>query len=844
MNSSNRAETIFYHSFERSGAERQAYLDKECGDDAQLRAQVDALLGADAQSDSFLQSPLEKEYGRRSGETSQDPLVGQRVGPFHVQRRIAAGGMGVVYVAIQTKPQRKVALKVMHAGAFSTSALRRFEQEEEVLARLRHANIAQIYDAGTHNTAVGPVPYFAMEYLEGAKSITAYSDDNDLSHRQKLRLFLLICDAVQHGHQRGIIHRDLKPANILVVDPGVPKVIDFGVARLVDSDKSAATMHSKSGQLIGTLRYMSPEQSLGDATEIDTRSDVYALGVVLYELLTGQLPYDMTTLSPFDIPRIIREVQAGRMVTIDPSLKGDLEVITLKALEKDRDRRYQSVSDFARDLQHFLKNEAIEAKRDRPWYVLRKAISRHKSAVLVACFIVLLVTGSTIALAILYRDANAQRQHAQASLQRSMAAETRAEEDAATANQAVSFLVSLFKVTNPYSLPELSTRVGGDVTAREILDRGVERIRTDLSDQPNIRGTLLTALGNVYGDLALYDKAESLLRDALEVRKKSLGPQHATTAKSLKNLGNLLVLRGHNEEARTLIQEALDVQRRVLEKDDLEIADTLRTLGFLLYTEKAFEAAEQSHREALAITRKRLDENHPDVAQSLNDIALALYALEKYEQAQPLYDESLRIKKLVYGPNHMEVALTLNNIAALLRSKGQIDAAQAKYRESLKIKRSILGNEHPSVATTLNNLAALLHDKHEYQETEKLYREALAIRRTFLGEQHPSTAQVINNLGELMMDSNRVDQAEPFFRKALAIRKATLGNDDPETLRSLVDVGWYHRQKGDFDRAEPYYVATLEARTRTLGANHRHTVLVRRQLAALRKERAQKADPK
>ena len=840
----NNAETIFYRSLERSGTEREAYLDRECGDDAELRAQVDALLDADIQSDSFLQSPLGNENVRGSGETTQDPLIGQRVGQYLVQRRIAAGGMGVVYVAIQTKPRREVALKVMNAGAFSTSALRRFEQEEEVLARLRHANIAQIFDAGTHNTAVGPVPYFVMEYLEGAKTITTFAKENDLSHRETLQLFLGVCDAVQHGHQRGIIHRDLKPANILVVDSGVPKVIDFGVARMVDSDVSAATVHSQSGQLIGTLRYMSPEQSLGDATEIDTRSDVYALGVVLYELLTGQLPYDMTTLSPFDIPRIIREVEAERMVTIDPSLKGDLEVITLKALEKDRDRRYQSVSDFARDIRHFLKNEAIEARRDRPWYVFRKTISRHKSAVLVAAIILLLVTGSTIALAILYRDANAQRQQAQANLQRSKEAETRAEEDAATANQAVSFLVSLFKVTNPYSLPELSSRVGGDVTAREILDRGVERIRTDLGDQPNIRGTLLTALGTVYSDLALYDKAESLLREAVEVRRQNLGSQNAATANSLKELGTLLVQRGHNEEARTLIQEALGVQRRVLDKDDLEIADTLRTLGFLRHSEHAFEAAEQSHREALAITRKHFGEIHPDVARSLNGVALALHALGKYDQAEPLFNESLRIKKHVYGPNHMEVALALNNIAALLRSKGQIDAAQAMYRESLKIKRDILGNQHPSVATTLNNLAALLHDKREYEEAGKLYREALAIRRSFLGEQHPSTAQVLNNLGELMMDSNRIDQAESFFRDALAIRKATLGDDDPETLRSLVDVGWYYRQKGDLKQAEPYYVATLEARTRTLGANHPHTNLVRQQLKALRQERALKDNAK
>ncbi|MHC4769623.1 MAG: WD40 repeat domain-containing serine/threonine protein kinase [Planctomycetota bacterium] len=350
-----RVEELFKAALGRDPDERAKLLARECDGDAALQSEVEALLAADDEAGGFLEPPT--------------------------------GGAG---------------------GAADVMA-GRFAHEADILGRLRHAGIAQVYEAGTHEDTAGPVPFFAMEYITGAKTITEFAQENRLPTRNRLDLFARVCDAVHHGHQRGVIHRDLKPGNIVIDATGQPKVIDFGVARATDADMTIASLHTDVGQLVGTLRYMSPEQCEGDSGEIDIRSDVYGLGVVLYELLSGQLPYDLTTTAPFDIPRVIRDVDARRLSSIDRTLHGDVETIVLRALEKDRERRYQSVADLGRDIRRYLDNKPIEAKRDSGWYVLRKTVSRHKAAVVVACSFLVLVIGSAIALGVLYGLADRQR---------------------------------------------------------------------------------------------------------------------------------------------------------------------------------------------------------------------------------------------------------------------------------------------------------------------------------------------------------------------------------------------------------------------------------------------------
>jgi serine/threonine protein kinase len=373
-----RAEELFKAALGRAPDERAEFLAHECAQDTALRSEVEALLVADDQAGGFLEPP-----GGGAGGGA-DVMAGRRIGQYRVVRLLGSGGMGSVFEAMQDHPKRQVALKIIKSGFAPPSALRRFAHEAEILARLRHPGIAQVYEAGTHEDSTGPVPFFAMELVAGAKAITDFAGENRLPTRDRLELFACVCDAVHHGHQRGVIHRDLKPGNIVVDSTGQPKVIDFGVARATDADMTIASLHTDVGQLVGTLRYMSPEQCQGDSGEIDVRSDVYGLGVVLYELLSGQLPYDLTTTAPFDIPRVIRNVDARRLSSIDRTLHGDVETIVLKALEKDRERRYQSVADLGRGLRRYLANQPIEAKRDSGWYVLRKTVSRHKGAVTVA----------------------------------------------------------------------------------------------------------------------------------------------------------------------------------------------------------------------------------------------------------------------------------------------------------------------------------------------------------------------------------------------------------------------------------------------------------------------------
>ncbi|MBU0618365.1 MAG: serine/threonine protein kinase [Planctomycetes bacterium] len=400
------AEELFKDAVEREAADRAAFLDRACMGDSALRAEVESLLATDGELGSFLESPIESVASAL--EDATDAMVGTRIGHYRILRIIGSGGMGTVYEAEQDRPKRRVALKLLKSGLASRSAMRRFVHEAEILARLRHPGIAQVYEAGSHGEG-GKTPYFAMEYIPGAQPITTYASDHRFSTRQKLDMFVAVCEAVHHGHQRGVIHRDLKPGNILVDESGQPKVIDFGVARSTDADMTIATLRTDVGQLVGTLRYMSPEQCEGDASELDTRSDVYALGVVLFELLTGELPYDLTTTSPFEVPRVIRETAPRRLSSINRSLRGDLETIVLMALAKERDRRYQSALELGQDIRRYMANEPIEAKRDRALYVLKKTVIRHKVAVAVAGLIGILLAGSAIGFGLLYRRAEQQR---------------------------------------------------------------------------------------------------------------------------------------------------------------------------------------------------------------------------------------------------------------------------------------------------------------------------------------------------------------------------------------------------------------------------------------------------
>ncbi|MEE2906459.1 MAG: serine/threonine-protein kinase, partial [Planctomycetota bacterium] len=473
-----------------------------------------------------------------------DPLIGTTVGQYTIKRVIGSGGMGTVYEALQQSPRRTVALKMMKPGVVSRNALRRFEYEAQTLGRLRHDNIAQIYEAGTHDDGSGARPFFAMEYIAGAKPLTTYAADKKLGTRERLELFSKVCDAVQHGHQKGIIHRDLKPPNILVTSSGVPKIIDFGVARSTDSDMAVTTLQTDVGALIGTLQYMSPEQCAADPNDIDTRSDVYALGVILFELLCDSLPYDLTRVAIAEAARIVQQEEPTKPSTVDKRLRGDVETIALKALEKDRDRRYQSATALEDDINRYLAGDPITAKAPSAIDYLKRFARKHKAAAISIAAIFVVLVGAVIAISIFAAEAQRQRQESEHltitlfasefaledEVKKAEQAQAEAEQEAQRAITSLNFLSEMLTF-DPVEAESLDTGM-----VKQMLANAELRLDEEASDQPLVEASIRHIIGNSYLGLTMLEEAEPHLARALELRKEYQDTDHG----SLRHLPDLL----------------------------------------------------------------------------------------------------------------------------------------------------------------------------------------------------------------------------------------------------------------------------------------------------------------
>ncbi len=578
----------------------------------------------------------------------------KRIGHYHIKRVIAMGGMGTVYEATQEKPRRTVALKLMKQGIASRSALRRFEYESQILARLRHPGIAQIYEAGTHRDDNGTVPYFAMEYIPNALPINKYVREKKLGTRQKLELFASVCDAVHHGHQKGIIHRDLKPGNILVDSHGKVKVIDFGVARGTDSDLAVTTVQTDIGQLIGTLQYMSPEQCLADPHDIDTRSDVYALGVVLYELLSGKLPYKVSSTRIFDGTRIIREQEPTKLSTIDKSLKNDVETIILKALEKDRERRYQSSLELAQDIRRYLTGEAIIARPPSIVYQLRIFARKNKALFGATAAVFVVLVGGVIVSTSLYLQAQTARveaewqaERAQAAILKTLAARTEAERQTEKAQAAVDFLQNWLWNADP-------SRVGREVKLVTMLDRVGPAVRYFFQGQPETEAMVRTTIGLTYRGLLLYEPAEEHLTFALDILKRNLGEEHPDTLTSMYNLADVRQEQGRLGEAESLTVQVLEIRRRILGEDHPDTLDSLDVLAWFRQDEGKLAEAERLKRHVLEARKRILGEKDSGTQRAIGSLANLLLVQNRVAEAKRLYREksmpnSLGIEKWFQG---------------------------------------------------------------------------------------------------------------------------------------------------------------------------------------------------
>jgi serine/threonine protein kinase/Tfp pilus assembly protein PilF len=694
------------------------------------------------------------------------------VGPYRLIQLLGVGGMGEVWRAEQTEPfHRTVALKLIKAGMDTKAVVARFDSERQALALMEHANIAKVFDAGA--TPAGR-PYFVMEYVPGL-AITDYCDKHRLAIRQRLELFMQVCEGVQHAHQKAIIHRDLKPSNVLVEEVDnkpVPKIIDFGLAKAMGQRLTEITVFTEVGGIVGTPDYMSPEQADRNERNIDTRTDVYSLGVILYELLVGDLPFGSRELrdagqeamlqkirqqdppSPSTKVRSLGESSKDSAVkrreepqSLERHLRGELDWITMKALEKDRTRRYGSPSELAADIQRHLHNQPVLAGPLSATYRASKFIRRHRFGVGVAVAAAALLIAFATTMALQSRRIAKERD--------------RANREAETSKRVSEFMTGMFKVSDP------SQARGNTVTAREILDKASIDIRTGLSKDPEVQAQMMQVMGGVYDNLGLYPQAQSLFADAVKIRRGVLGPENSETLGSMSRLSGALREQGHYPEAEKLQRETMDIQRRVLGPEHPDTLASISQLAAILYFEGRYSEAEKLGQQALEGKRRILGPEHPDTQWSMVILASIFFDEGRLADAEKLYHDALEVRRRVLGPDHPDTLSVMDGYATTLAEEHHNDEAEKLLRETLDIRHRVLGPDHRDTLMSMNNLANMLFMEGRYGDAEKLAREALAIQRRVLGPDHPDTAMSTYNLGGIALHKGKRDEALSLLREAV-----------------------------------------------------------------------------
>jgi serine/threonine protein kinase/Flp pilus assembly protein TadD len=785
-----------------------------------LRLLEQAELGLGSDSGLSSRSAVELAASPWARGFDADALPG-----YEITREVQRGGQGVIYEAVQKSTKRLVAIKVLSGGRLASSqGWARFEREVEILARLRHPNIVAIHESGVLGTSA----YFVMDYIAGQSLdewIAQHGGPGDTATLgAALRLFIKICEAVNAAHLLGVIHRDLKPSNIRIDPAGEPRVLDFGLAKLVaeESDDSAGLPAlTVTGQFVGSLPWASPEQAEGSQDKVDIRTDVYSLGVILYQMLTGQFPYPVSGRMR-DVVHNIVHVEAVRPRALRREIGDEVETIVLRCLQKEPARRYQSAGELARDVARYLAGEPIEAKRDSGWYVLRKTLWRHRVPVALAAAVGLVVTVSAAALLVMYGEqgrllAQAQRQTRNAERTRELLQRT------------------LDEVTQ--------IGQGADVTLkRALLSELARSVGPDMTDQPEVEAIVRDALGRTYQRLGLYEEAEPHLRAALALRVRLYGHENLEVSASLHNLAELRKDRTQHAEAESLFREALAIRKKLLGPEHEDVAATLYSLGDALQSQGKLAEAEPLHRQALALFRKLRGDEHPDVAHCLTGLGLLLTNREDYRAAETYLRDALAMYRRLLGAAHPDIASSAINLAKLLHILGDYAAADALFREGIATYRKLLGDQHDNVAWGLHRYALLLQSEGEYAQAEGAAREALAIYRKTLGDDDPYVARTLNSLGTILLDMGDYAAAEPLFQEALGIWQRQPGPEHPPAAWNLNRVGELRQLAGDDAAAEPLLRAALASRGQRSHIEHGYVVRTLNSLAALLAKRGDYAE--
>ena len=898
------ANDIFLHALELRAEARQAYLDHVCQGDAELRRQVENLLSA---SDRALERPQEPTrllamttVAPAAGNQDDEPkhpeapaaaappaaatgeAVGAMVGSYKLLQMLGEGGMGAVWVAEQQQPvKRRVALKLIKAGMDSARVLRRFEAERQTLALMDHTNIAKVFDAG--RTPEGR-PFFAMELIKGVP-ITHYCDELHLSLAERLELFVPVCQAIQHAHQKGIIHRDIKPSNVLIaIQDGrpVPKVIDFGVAKALHQQMGEQSLYTEIGAVIGTLEYMAPEQAEMSALDVDTRADVYSLGVLLYELLTGTTPLDRKRLPSTGYMELLRMIKADdppkpstRLTHSQESLaklaaqrrtdprrltkdvRGELDWIVMKALEKDRTRRYEAASALARDIERYLHDDPVEACPPSTSYRLKKFMRRNKGPVLAVAALLLLliagVIGTTWGLvradrarrdAVLSEEAEAkQKQLAEANERKAEANEQKASaaaeaergaKKAAQAREAETRAVLDFVQQKVFAAARPQGEQGGlgrDVPLGKAVEAALPFLDQSFHDQPLIEARLRMTLGESFLSLGKANIASDQFRRARTIYTQHLGRDHPDTLDSMYGVARSDSDLGRYADALKLHQETLALRRAKL---GLDHPDTLKSMNKtadsyfnLGRNTEAFRLCE----ETLALQKATLGPDHPDTLGSMNNLAGSYLKFGRYAEALKLYQDTLALRKAKLGPDHPKTLGSMNNLAAVYFSLGRYSDALTLCEETLALQKVKLGADHRDTLHSMWNVALCYKELGQYAEAVKLQEEALPLQKAKLGPDHPNTLDSMNGLAESYRALGRYADAVKLHEETLALRKAKLGRDNPDTLRNMSNLANSYEGIGRHADAIKLFEETLALQKAKVGPDHSDTLMSMNNLA-------------
>jgi len=871
--SSNRyclIESIYQEAVELPSGRRGVLLDSRCGRDRTLRAEIESLLEHhDVAAEGYLTKPV-----HQLGSVVHDhDTVPDRIGEYKIVRLIGRGGMGTVYEAEQAQPRRRVAIKMVHHGGLSGDALRRFRHEADVLGRLQHPGIAHIHEFGVAGVVVAGVethrrPFFAMEYVAG-RPLREFVLERQLSLPDKLALFIHLCDAVQHAHQKGIIHRDLKPANILVSNDQRPCVLDFGVARMIGGARGESL--TRAGQVVGTPAYMSPEQIAGDGHELDTRSDIYSLGVVLYELLTGELPLDCRDCSLTDAARIIRDEKPRALSETDRTLRGDLETIVAKALAKAPSRRYQSAGELAADIRRHLRGEVIDAKRDSTLYVFRKMLFRYRWPLIALHGFMLLLAAFTIygmSQAQRYRElASRERRasHAAAAAERSADQQRQqAESQAERADAVKAFLQMMLVAADP---KQARAR---DVTVRDVLDDAARRLKSGaLADQPDAEVEIRETIARTYNHLGKYLAAAPHYEWLGSAYARRFGKSHVRTKRMLlevaKNysqaedferakqiyerclelpiadsedpeltlaatdgLGSALANLGQAEQAESMYLEAMQGVRQKLGDEHELLVDTSLNLGDAYIGEGRLEDAERLYLRALALAEKIYGKNSYSSIRIRRQLAYFVYRqTNRLEEAEDMLRESLELAREELGDEHTETIIVLNWYSRVLRARGKVDQAERVLRDAIERFSGIRAIENHDTLKVVYELAVVLAARGKYEESARVLADGIDQAVAAHGDLHRPLANMVYYQAQLLGESGGIGDyagALAAAQRSLDIRLRLFGPNHEDVAYSLQAVGWFLNTLGHYAEAVDMFRKTLELRERISGPTHRETI--------------------